>query len=236
MIIFWRLMLAHMLGDFTLQFDAVAEAKRKTWWGMFIHTGTHFVLALALSWNYLGQDWVSFGGVKLGGWAALGCMFLIHHLQDEWRIFAIRNYKTADGTIHFLWDQFVHTAAIFVFSPVIGFYTDGSIFPEKWVILGILAVFVTHFATVLVYFVEKDFYNSQFPGFDEKYFTMLQRFVLCMFFLIPGWQWLPYFGLWGGYMVYLWRQRFIDFGKAGVYVGTALALAAGIMARRVFHV
>ncbi|MCK5583328.1 MAG: DUF3307 domain-containing protein, partial [Elusimicrobiales bacterium] len=44
MIIFWRLLLAHFLADFTLQFDIVNRLKRKGILGMIIHCGTHLIV------------------------------------------------------------------------------------------------------------------------------------------------------------------------------------------------
>ena len=231
MIIFWRLALAHLLGDFTLQLDAVNTMKRKSWQGMLVHTGTHLLLCILLTYKYLGMVWLDMGIFHMNGWAVLGCVFLLHHAQDEWRIFAIHKFNTADGTIHFLWDQLIHFGVLFAFTPIIGFTHSGSMFPEKWVVLAAMFVLVSHFTTVMVYFVEKDFYKAQFPGFDEKYFTIGLRVVLWLFFLIPGWQWLPYFALWLVYIVYLWRKRFIDFTHAGIYVGMIFTLVVGELSR-----
>jgi uncharacterized protein YqeY len=70
---------------------------------------------------------------------------------------------------------------------------------------------VTHTCTVLVYFIEKDLYGAEFPGFDEKYLAMAERLVLAMCFLFPN----PIgavaiAGLWLGVMFYLRRHRMFE--------------------------
>jgi hypothetical protein len=231
MIIFWRLALAHLLGDFTLQSDTVNTLKRNTWWGMLLHTLTHLLLCVLLTYQYLGMVWLDLGVVQLKGWEVICCVFLLHHAQDEWRIFSIRKFNTADGTIHFFWDQFIHFGVLFAFMPIVGFVHSGTMFPEKWVVIAAMFVLVSHFSTVMIYFVDKDFYGADFPGFDEKYFAMAQRVVLWLFFLIPGWECLPCLLVWLGYIVYLKRKRVIDFSHAGIYVGTLFTMAVGLLSR-----
>ena len=168
MLIFWRLVLAHLISDFTLQLNVVNRLKRSVWWGMAVHVGTHLALSLALVWPYLGDVWFKAGPLRLSGWECLAAIMVLHWLQDYWRIFAIRKFNTADGTIHFLWDQFIHLGTLFVFSPLFGFQQSGSFVPEKWAALCAIFVLVTHFTTVLVYFIEKDFYKEEFPAIAEK--------------------------------------------------------------------
>jgi len=236
MIIFWRLFLAHLIGDFTLQFDVVNRLKRNYWWGMLVHTGTHLALSVLLTWQYLGRTWFSFGAVNMPGWAALLCVFALHHLQDELRVFLIRRFHTPDNTLHFLWDQLVHGAVIFIFSPVIGFQCSGCIISEKMIALAACFVLVSHFTTVLVYFVDKDMYNDRFPSFDEKYFGIAMRAVLWLFFLLPGWNWLPYSALWLGYIAWLRWRRVLDFSHIGNYAGLAFTLCVGALSRYIlFH-
>ena len=196
MAVFWRLFFAHLLADFTFQTGAVNRWKRASGWGMLLHCATHLAASIILTYPYLNSYWVDINIVKLKGWACVLLIALLHYAEDEWRIFAIKKFRTADGTLHFLWDQFIHAGIIFAFSPVIGFQLNGSFFPEKWAVLGCLFVGVTHALTVFVYFIEKDFYKSGFPRFDEQYLIMAQRVVLWLFFLVPGYGWLPYFFLW----------------------------------------
>ncbi|MFH1620012.1 MAG: DUF3307 domain-containing protein [bacterium] len=234
MLIFWRFFLSHLLADFTFQFDYINRWKRTNIWGMLVHCATHMVLSTILLFPFLNSTWVDTGFVKLQGWSCILIMGILHLAEDEWRIFTMRRFKTADGTISFLWDQVIHIGVMFLLSPI--YWKEGacSYFPEKWVILLCLLVGVTHALTVFLYFLEKDIYGANFPGFDEKYLNMVERFVLWAFFLLPGWWWLPFMILWMGHMHYLRKKRIIDFSHAGVYVGILLTFFLGILARRTY--
>ena len=232
MVIFWRLILAHFLADFTFQTNWVASIKRKKMWGMLIHTGMHPVVTVVLTFPFLQQHWIDTSHVKLSGWACVLLLFLAHYLQDQWRVFTISHFKTADSTLHFLWDQLVHFGFIFAVFPFL-VATKGPIawVPETWPVLGILFVTITHFTTVLVYFIEKDLWAEKYPTFDEKYISMLERLILAMCFLLPGWWWLPSAVgcASGGYLVR--KKGYLDFSWFSFYLGSAIAAASGILAR-----
>ena len=107
MVIFWRLLLAHLLADFTLQLDIVNRLKRKSAWGMLLHCLTHLVTSVALTWQYLGDIWFTAGGVAVNGWQALALMFVVHYAVDELRVYSMKSWYK-DNTVSFLVDQIVH--------------------------------------------------------------------------------------------------------------------------------
>ncbi|MFA6583144.1 MAG: DUF3307 domain-containing protein [Elusimicrobiaceae bacterium] len=232
MLIFWRLLFAHLLADFTLQTNSVAKWKRESRSGMLIHCLTHVVCSIVMVWPYINDSWFNFGGFRFTGWMAVGVIFLTHYLQDRWRVYAIKALSSSDGTLYFIWDQLVHIGVIFALSPSgIG---DGSVVEEKWVVYLCMFVVVTHGITVFTYFIEKALYNEGFPGFDKKYFGILQRVALWFFFFIPGWHWAPWFLAWLGYTVYLYRQRIVDLSRAGFYVGLGITVLSGVIARNLY--
>ncbi|NLO90519.1 MAG: DUF3307 domain-containing protein [Elusimicrobia bacterium] len=233
MIILWRLVLAHLLADFTLQTDWVARVKRSGWGGMLAHSGLHLLSMLALTWDFRNDYWIDWGFLQVKGWLCVLLIFVIHNLQDQWRIYTIKKFNTADGTVNFLWDQAVHLGVLFVFSPVVGFADSGVWRPERWVELGILFVLVTHAGTVLLYFIDQHLYGDKFPSFGRKYLLMAHRLLLWVLFLLPGWQWLLAGALWLAYGWYLLRAGMIDLRRRTFYfamAGTALCGALGRMA------
>lgn len=236
MAIFWRLLLGHMLADFTLQTNFINAWKRKSTWGMFVHCAMHPLLYAALCLPFLNDLWVDAGPVRLQGWTCVLLIFILHYMEDEWRVFTIFRYKTPDNTIYFLWDQLIHWLCIFAFVPLgLSDYGEGGIFPEKWPVLGCLAVLVTHFCTVLIYFLEKDLFRGSYPGFDEKHLSMAERLVLWLFFLLPGMSWAPMALLWLGVMYNLRSRRILDFSWLSFYVGGSLTLLAGAAARYLYY-
>ena len=236
MTIFWRLLLGHLLADFTFQSNLINAWKRRSIWGMLAHCVMHPIAYVILTYPFLNQFWVNTTYVQLQGWTCILLIFILHFLEDEWRVFTIFKFKTPDNSLYFFWDQVIHYACIFMFFPV-GLIDplSGGFFPEKWPVLACLLIGVTHFTTVSVYFVEKDLFSGYFPGFDEKYLTMAERAVLALCFLLPGWWWLLLAGAWVGNMVYLRKKRLVDFSWVSFYLGGSLAVACGIGARLIYY-
>lgn len=174
MIIFWRLVFAHMLADFTLQSNKINEMKRASSLGMALHVLTHPILYFAFTFGFWGSPWLKLGAVPIYGWLAIALITLAHYTEDIWRVWTIRRYgDSTDSALYFLWDQTFHLGTIFVFSAL---GANGNIlFPERWPIFGILLVGATHFSVVLIYFLEKDFFGKDFPPIREKYLAIGER-------------------------------------------------------------
>ncbi|MBI4369609.1 MAG: DUF3307 domain-containing protein [Elusimicrobia bacterium] len=175
MIIFWRLILGHLLADFTLQSNLINEWKRSSLWGMMIHCLTHPLCYVALTFPLLSQTWLSIGGYPINGWWSIVLITITHYLEDTWRIFTIKRFKMPDNTLYLMLDQIIHVSVIVFFGIGAIHPTAENIFPEKWPILAILAIIVTHFSVVLIYFFEKDFFNKPFPNDWEKYLSIIER-------------------------------------------------------------
>ncbi len=232
--IFWRLLLSHLLADFTLQFDVVNRLKRDTSWGMLVHCLTHLVTALALLWPRLGDAWFGLGGLQVNGWWALLFMFLVHYLVDELRIYTMKSLGWRDGTVSFLADQLLHVYVLFMISPIVIPGKD-MLIPEKWVGIACMLVLVAHFTTVLIYFLEKDLFGKGFPRFDEKYFLIFERVVLWAFFFVNGYWWVPFAAAWAFQIFYVRRKRIIDLSLANVWLSVVLTAGLGVWTRYIYY-
>lgn len=235
MLIFWRLMLGHLLADFTLQTDLINAWKRRSTWGMLVHCAMHPILYAALTFPYLNDYWVQTQWIDLKGWTCVFILFVLHFIEDEWRVFMIRKLQFTDNTLFFLWDQLVHYACIFILFPIGLFDLSQGWIPEKWTVLACLFVMVTHYSTVVVYFIEKDLYGASFPDFDEKYMGMAGRMVLALCFLLPGPWWLILSAAWLGVVFYLRARQLIDFTWFSLYAGSFLGVLCGVGARAVYY-
>ena len=149
MIIFWRLVLAHFIADFTLQTNRVATWKRESRWGMAIHILTHPIVSFALTWNYLSWPWVQTPYFALNGWMCVMLIALFHWMEDEWRVWSIQETGSPDNTGFFLWDQVVHLTIILAVSPTIP-----TAAPDRWIIPALCFVMLAHFISVLIFFIE----------------------------------------------------------------------------------
>jgi hypothetical protein len=233
MAIFWRLLLSHLLADFTLQFNIVNKLKRQHLGGMLLHCLTHFIVSVALTYNYLGDVWFYFGATAVTGWEAMGVMLVSHFLVDELRIYSMKRLGYRDGTVSIVIDQFLHIYVLFMISPIVS-PGLGFFMAEKWVGIASIFVLVTHVATVMVYFVEKDLFGKEFPSFDEKYFLIFERVVLWSFFFAAGWWWLPFAAAWVVQLFYIRWKKIMDLSLTNISISFVLTSVLGLGTRYIY--
>jgi hypothetical protein len=262
--IFWRLVLGHLIADFTLQTNYIAAWKRRNLFGLAVHCATHPFIYAILLWRYLDQVWVQVAGLNLTGWTCLFLIFATHFIEDEWRIWSVLKKGAPDNTFFYIWDQIIHYAVLFAFAPVVEGHSGKFGFidyptlqgvvpavlaegfswwdrfttvvrPEPWVFVAILLSLVTHFTTVTIYFLEKDLYGTEFPEVREKYVGMAERLVIFACFLLPGLWWISVVGIWVLRAV-LYKTRKIENATwINLLVGNLAAVACGLLSRMFFY-
>ena len=84
MAVFWRLILAHFIADFTFQTNKVASWKRESRTGMLVHILTHPVVAYAFTWPYLSLTWVDTRWIQLNGWVCVALITLDPEETARW--------------------------------------------------------------------------------------------------------------------------------------------------------
>jgi len=100
MLVMLRLLLAHMLGDFVTQPQALVSMKRKGWRGIIIHSVIVTAFTAALSWGQLPHWWA---------WTLL--LGLSHAFIEHFRTFYVKD-GSRGGLYHFLLDQAAHLGVI----------------------------------------------------------------------------------------------------------------------------
>jgi hypothetical protein len=224
MTVFWRLLLAHLLTDFTFQTNDLAMWKRKSVWGVLAHSTIFLVLSLVFCWPFLGQAWW-----KFPGYVCLIFLFAIHFVEDYYRIISIQKSGSPDNTLFFFWDQFIHVIMIFLFSPL----GDGKFFAEKPFVILSLAVMATHFTSILIYYIEQEVYGDDLilNRLRGKYFLIGERLLIFLCFLLPGYLWAVF------PVVYVIRPLThrnnpgLKFTRVNVIVSNVAALGFGVFAR-----
>ncbi len=262
--IFWRLLLGHIIADFTLQTNFIAGWKRRSKWGLFVHCAIHPIIYSLLLWQYLSLVWIRIGSLELTGCTCVFLVFVTHVIEDEWRIWSVLKQGAPDDTFFYVWDQLIHYAIIFAFSPVVDgmqgkfglFYYPpipgvvshwegmglglGEAFRtisknETWVFVALLFAAVTHFTTVTIYFIEKDLFGVPFPSTREKYISMLERLAVTVCFLLPGIWWAAVAGVWIIRSILYKLYRWGDFSWIHILLGNGIAILCGIIIRNLVY-
>jgi hypothetical protein len=230
--ILWRLVLAHLLADFTFQTNFIAAWKKRNVWGGILHSAMFLVIGTALCWGYLTDIWVIVGGeLIIQGWMALILLSILHFVEDEWRVWTIQKFNSPDNFAFFVWDQVIHLILIFVFFPAqLGFKTD-----ETWVVLAILFVLTTHFTTIFVYYIEKDIFNRTDALADDKYVFMAERLLIAVCFLLPGWWAFSFLGVWAlRTLVTRMFKKMPATSWTNILIGNGMAVLFGLFARLIY--
>jgi hypothetical protein len=225
MAIFWRLVLAHFVADFTLQTNKVATWKRSSRAGMLVHIMTHPVVSYILAWPYLSMTWVDTRWIQLNGWVCVALITLFHWLEDEWRVWSIQETGSPDSTGFFLWDQVVHLTMILALSPTL---TERQV--EPWVMPVLCGVLLAHFVSVLVFFLENDLWGKSNVLGDKKYRFIGERLIGASLFLLPGPLFLLAFG-WLGWIAYLTYYKSQERTWVHLVVGNTAVVLLGLFAR-----
>lgn len=199
--------------------------------GLLVHVGIHPACYIPLMLppfaptNYLTQTWVSFGGLALSGWVVVAILTVLHFAEDFFRVTMVQR-GWPDNTIFYFWDQIVHISLIWIFCPKL----VQPLF-NVWPILGTLFVMVTHFATVTVWFFEKDVNGREYPETEEKYILILERLAVWLAFFMPHPWWIfVLIFLLTTFGHHVWTRR-VDFSWTHVIMGNVIAIAAGLISR-----
>ncbi len=222
MFLFWRLILAHLLSDFTLQTNRIAEKKSKGLFGIIIHSLIFLILSFSLCGRFLDKNWIFIVIIALS-----------HFFIDTIRMVGIKKYKGMDNVWVFILDQVFHLSIIFLIWKCCLVFSV-PLFRERWVIILSLYIIATHFTTIFIYYL-KNFDKTNIEG-KEKNYGILERTVIFFCLLLPGF-WKMFFPLiWLG-RVFLcrtqWKEQ-LDFSRKNLIVGNGIAIIVGIIARLVY--
>ncbi len=223
--IFFRLLFGHFLADFTFQTNFIARWKRNSVMGLLTHVAIHPICYISLLWPFLSDPWIVIGGVSFNGWMVIVFLTAFHFAEDWFRVTMV-NRGWPDNTLFYLWDKGIHLLFLWFLSPGLA-----QPLQNVWPILGTLLVIVTHFATVSVWFIEKDIYGRDYPDTEEKYILILQRLAVWLAFFMPDpWWLLVLLFLVGTFGHHVWSRR-IDYSWTSVIMGNALAIICGVISR-----
>ncbi|NOZ28749.1 MAG: DUF3307 domain-containing protein [Chloroflexi bacterium] len=153
-----RLLLAHMIGDYTLQTGEIARLKAKGWKGLFLHFA---IITIA-------------SGVLVAGrfpywWAWTIVLGIIHLLIDQYRTFRLKNLSAELSLPYLIFDQTIHLSTIIVIARAGAGETPSDAWrllaskPSAdviWIVLTILAIFLIWTTAVMELAVLRTFHKA----------------------------------------------------------------------------
>lgn len=197
MFIFYRLLLAHVIGDFPLQFTKIYRYKTQSPLGSFMHSSIFSALAIFALWPYWHLERV---------WEFIFFLWLIHGIQD-WLKVAVCDKYDADNLWVFLLDQFLHVGflcMLFSFglaklsppetlSKFVSLYNDDNL-----VIYGITFISIGFGGGILISYIKDLLYPSGKIDLVSslKYVQVLERIAMMALLLLDGYYYLAIPGIW----------------------------------------
>jgi hypothetical protein len=180
--IFIRLILAHLLGDFLLQPAALLRSKEKRKLGgpaLYIHALIHLVLIMLLVWDWSFLKWALF----IAG---------LHFIIDTIKVYAQRE---STRRLYFFLDQLAHLLSIWI---VYCLYMHNSylgllLHNDRLALLITFIVFLTTPASILI----KTYIARWAPDPGEKshslrsagkYIGVFERLLVFMFIITAHWE------------------------------------------------
>ncbi len=102
MFLFLKLILAHLIADFILQFEELYQLKVRSFLGQFFHALINGLISLILLYPYLNAPQI---------WIFVAGLVLVHLAQDLIKYFATKK-NPANTFVYFMADQFCHVLVI----------------------------------------------------------------------------------------------------------------------------
>ncbi|NAS11719.1 DUF3307 domain-containing protein [Poritiphilus flavus] len=182
MILFIKLILAHLIGDFMLQplRWVIHKESRKIASGfLYLHIGIHFVLMLLLLWD-------------LSFWKLAAIIAVSHYLIDLAKLYASPWFR--NRTIPFLLDQFAHIAVLYC----VAFYGNLWEHTQQWIqqldwALVTALVFVTYPSAIIMGKLLENMSDQivldhkSLPN-AGKYIGIIERLFVLIFIIMDRWE------------------------------------------------
>ena len=182
MIIFTKLLLAHLLGDFVLQPTRALihkQANKIRSWFLYLHVLIHFLLILLLTWD-------------LSYWKVALIIALSHYVIDLAKLYSKDLFR--NKSIPFFIDQILHLLVLYVcaFYDELWPFTRELIASIDWP-LATAFVFVTFPAAIMMNILlqnmsDKIELNHKSLPNAGKYIGMIERIFVLIFIILGRWE------------------------------------------------
>ncbi len=228
-LLFWWLLLGHLIGDFPLQTEGIFRVKTDRPWGVVLHGSICGVIGFLVAAPYLYYPLA---------WLWLGILWVFHIVLDRGKLFLISKFKR--GSIFlFLADQALHLASFWVVGLALreklplweGFYLHARVIQYVQILSAYVAT--TYGAMFVISLVWESLgFEADSPSLGSISLQFVERVCITTFIAIGGVWRISYLlvpvSLLPRSLTFFRRAgpgRFVDLGLSlifGVLVGLAL--------------
>ncbi len=235
MIVFWHLLLAHLLADFPLHTDYIYRKKiTKPFKGISIHGLVYLITLLVCCFPYLEIQWFNFAGIVFNGVEAVFLLTLIHMISDYIDISDNHNLIGINALMFLCW-QGIEISVLFLVAPVLPESTGITLWLLKFIIILCGLIVSTFILMVLIHLFLKDFIHQRYPSFDERYISMIYRGGIYMAFMIPDIiGYLTALG-WIICFSFVFTMKKVDFISSKNIMGTILTIIIALCVRNLIY-
>lgn len=177
MFLFLKLVLAHLIADFILQFEELYQLKVRSFLGQLLHVLIHALVTLAILFPYLNEP---------GIWAFVIGISIVHLTQDVLK-YKFTTKTPANTFIYFMTDQFCHILVLstILFSPIsreVRGFSDSALLDilyrqDLWTIRTIFFILLTFGGSYILNAFAKSYLKDTPPLFMITSTEMLHAFL-----------------------------------------------------------
>lgn len=234
MLVFWHLLLAHLLADFPLHTDYIYRKKiTNPFIGLSVHALVYLIALLVCCFPYLEMKWFTVAGITFNGAETVFLLALVHMASDFVDISDNHNLVGINALMFLCW-QVIEIAILFLVAPIVP--ENNANLPLKLIIISCGLIVVTYLLMVLIHFVIKDFLPKKvYPSFDERYVSMIYRGGLYMALMLPSA--IAYIAafLWVSCLFFVFMVKKVNFVSGKNIAGTVLAICVALWVRNLIY-
>ncbi len=232
MIVFWHLLLAHLLADFTFHTDYIYRKKiTNPFKGLSVHGFVYMVCLLVCCLPYLEMKWFTLAGVSFNGVETIFLLTFIHMLSDYIDVSDNHDVIGMNALMFICW-QIIEISVLFIVAPFMLTDKAGiSFWILKFVIILNGLIISAHALMVLIHLFTKDFVHTNYPTFDERYVSMIYRAGLYMSLVLPSYIAFVIALIWIGCLFVIFNIKQVSFMSHKNVSGTILTVLIALCVR-----
>lgn len=222
MFLFWRLIAAHLMGDFLFQSNKLAHWKQQSWKGVLVHSSIVMVVSVLFTVDYI---------ATLFPWLIV--LWISHFAIDQIKMMILKRKPSWDTIVCFSIDQMLHLVVAYAISM---HCASVMLLPpsETWMMIFACIAFLTYPMTITLYYFDRWLDNNAVLERSEKLYGTFERVAIAGCFLLPGIAWLLCIVFFVKRWI-LFKHKLMRFNRVHAIGSCLSAVGIGIVLRMFFY-